>query len=134
MLTYECNYQCEHCFVWGGPSQTGTMTVETIRHIIGQANTLGTVEWIYFEGGEAFLYYDVLVAGIRLAKDFGFNVGIVTNAYWATTDTDAMNWLTPIAGLVDDLSVSSDAYHGGDEDPEPAETARRVAQRLQHPG
>jgi MoaA/NifB/PqqE/SkfB family radical SAM enzyme len=133
LLTYECNYQCEHCFVWGGPSQTGTMTVETIRHIIGQANTLGTVEWIYFEGGEAFLYYDVLVAGIRLAKDFGFNVGIVTNAYWATTDTDAMNWLTPIAGLVDDLSVSSDAYHGGDEDPEPAETARRVAQRLHIP-
>jgi MoaA/NifB/PqqE/SkfB family radical SAM enzyme len=25
LLTYECNYKCSHCFVWGGPSQTGTM-------------------------------------------------------------------------------------------------------------
>ena len=130
LLTYECNYQCEHCFVWGGPLQTGRMTVETIKHILSQANTLGTVEWIYFEGGEAFLYYEVLIAGIRLAKESGFNVGIVTNAYWATTDADAMKWLKPIAGLVDDFSVSSDAYHGGDEDPEPPETARRAAQRL----
>ena len=139
LLTYECNYQCEHCFVWGGPSQTGTMTVETIKHILGQANALGTIEWIYFEGGEAFLYYDVLLAGIRLAKESGFKVGIVSNAYWASTDGDATNCLKPIAGLVDDLSISSDAYHDGDEDleppepPEPPETARRAAQQLGMP-
>jgi len=133
LLTYECNYQCDHCFVWGGPSQTGTMSLETIEHILGQADALGTVEWIYFEGGEAFLYYDVLVAGIRLANESGFKVGIVSNAYWAATDADATNWLRPIAGLVDDLSISSDAYHGGDEDPEPPETARRAAQQLGMP-
>ncbi|MGB5332973.1 MAG: radical SAM/SPASM domain-containing protein [Woeseiaceae bacterium] len=130
LLTYECNYKCEHCFVWGGPSQTGTMTLETVKDIVGQAKALGSVEWIYFEGGEAFLYYDLLLAGIRLAKEAGFKVGIVTNAYWASTDADAINWLKPIAGLVDDLSISSDAYHGSDEDAEPPETARRAAQRL----
>ena len=130
LLTYECNYQCEHCFVWGGPSQTGTMTLETVKEIVAQAKALGTVEWIYFEGGEAFLYYDLLLAGIRLAKDAGFKVGIVTNAYWASTDADAVNWLKPTAGLLDDLSISSDAYHGSDEDAEPPEIARRAAQRL----
>ena len=133
LLTYECNYQCEHCFVWGAPSQTGTMTVETVEHILGQAGALGTVEWIYFEGGEAFLYYDILLAGIRLAKESGFKVGIVTNAYWARTDADAAKWLKPLAALVDDLSISSDAYHGGNEDPEPPETARRAAERLGMP-
>lgn len=130
LLTYECNYECEHCFVWGGPSQTGTMTLETIEHILTQARALGTVEWIYFEGGEAFLYYQILNAGVRSAKASGFKVGIVTNAYWATADTDAMEWLKPFAGLVDDLSISSDAYHGNDESPEYPETARRVAQQL----
>lgn len=133
LLTYECNYQCEHCFVWGGPTQTGTMTVETIEHILGQADALGTVEWIYFEGGEAFLYYDTLLAGIRLAKKSGFKVGIVTNAYWASTDADATKWLKPIAGLIDDLSISSDAYHGGGENPDPPETARRAAKQLGMP-
>jgi MoaA/NifB/PqqE/SkfB family radical SAM enzyme len=106
------------------------MTGETIEHILRQAEALGTIEWIYFEGGEAFLYYEILGAGIRSAKESGFNVGIVTNAFWATTDTDAMEWLKPFAGLVDDLSISSDAYHGNDESPGQPEIARRIAQQL----
>ena len=111
LLTYECNYECDHCFVWGGPSQTGTMTLETVEHILAQAAELGSIEWIYFEGGEAFLYFETMSAGIRLAKEAGFKVGIVSNSYWATTDAAALEWLTPLAGLVDDLSISSDDHH-----------------------
>ncbi|MCP4301467.1 MAG: hypothetical protein GY783_12840 [Gammaproteobacteria bacterium] len=106
------------------------MTVDTIEHILGQAEALGSIEWIYFEGGEAFLYYAILDAGIRLAKESGFKVGIVSNAYWATADTDAIKWLQPFAGLVDDLSISSDAYHGSDASPSHPEIARRAAQQL----
>jgi MoaA/NifB/PqqE/SkfB family radical SAM enzyme len=133
LLTYECNYECDHCFVWGGPSQTGTMTVGTIKNILGQAEALGTVEWIYFEGGEAFLYYDLLAAGVLLAKESGFNVGVVTNAYWATSDSDAIDWLRPMAGLIDDISISSDAFHSGSESPEHPEIARRAAKQLRIP-
>jgi len=97
LLTYECNYACSHCFVWGGPSQTGTMTVETIEQLLAEAEALGTIEWIYFEGGEAFLHYPLLTTGIRLAKELGYKVGSVSNAYWATTDADAMEWLQPAA-------------------------------------
>jgi hypothetical protein len=130
LLTYECNYECDHCFVWGSASQSGTMTVETIEHILGEAKALGTVEWIYFEGGEAFLHYHTLRNGIRLAKDFAFDVGIVTNAYWATADAEAVKWLEPLAGSIDDLSISSDAYHGNHDGVQHAEIARRAAQRL----
>ena len=133
LLTYECNYECDHCFVWGGPTQTGTMTVASIEHILAQARALGGIEWIYFEGGEAFLYYETMSAGIRLAKESGFNVGIVSNAYWATSDAEAMKWLKPFEGMVGDLSISSDNYHGNDESPEPPEIARRVAQQLDIP-
>ena len=130
LLTYECNYECDHCFVWGGPSQTGIMKAEIIDHILDQAKALGTVEWIYFEGGEAFLHYELLTVGIRLAKESGFSVGIVTNAYWAATHANAMDSLRPIADLVDDLSISNDAYHSGDKGPNYPETAHRVAQQL----
>jgi hypothetical protein len=41
----------------------------------------------------------------------GFSTGIVTNAYWAISRADALNALRPFAGLLDDLSVSSDRYH-----------------------
>lgn len=133
LLTYECNYTCSHCFVWGGPSQSGTMTLESIEHILHEAGALGTVEWIYFEGGEAFLYYPVLCDGIRLARECGYKVGIVTNAYWANTDAEALKWLKPLAGSVDDLSISSDAYHGSDEGVNRPEIARGVAKQLDIP-
>jgi hypothetical protein len=133
LLTYECNYECDHCFVWGGPSQTGTMTPEIVAHIIEQAIALGSIEWIYFEGGEAFLYYDTLVAGVRLARESGFRVGIVSNAYWATSDAEAKKWLQPLAGLVDDLSVSSDAYHGVDDGVTCPDIARSAALDLSMP-
>ncbi len=130
LLTYECNFECEHCFVWGGPSQTGTMTFEVIEHIIEQARALGTIEWIYFEGGEPFLYYDTLVAGVRLARESGFRVGIVSNAYWATSEAEAEERLAPFAGLIDDLSISSDAYHGSEDGVRYPDIARGAARRL----
>jgi len=130
LLTYECNYACDHCFVWGAPSQTGTMTSEVVEHIIEQGKALGTIEWIYFEGGEPFLYYDTLVAGVRLAREAGFRVGIVSNAYWATSEADAEQQLRPFAGLVDDLSISSDAYHGGEDGVTYPDIARSAARKL----
>ncbi len=69
LLTYECNYECDHCFVWGGPEQGSAMTDETIGHILNQAAELQTIEWIYFEGGEPFLDFQLLCSGVRLARE-----------------------------------------------------------------
>lgn len=110
LLTCQCAYECDHCFVWGSPRQSGTLTLEQIENILNQAKEAGVAS-IYFEGGEPFLYYAVLVRGVRMAADLGFSVGIVSNAYWANTVADATEWLRPFAGRLSDLSVSSDLYH-----------------------
>lgn len=130
LLTYQCNFNCEHCFVWGSPDQYGTMTLDTIREILQQAQDTGTVEWIYFEGGEPFLYYAVLQRGVEMAARAGFKVGIVSNAYWATDTEDALACLKPFAGMVQDLSVSSDAYHWNDADDRRNSVAKAAAQEL----
>ncbi len=111
LLTYQCTFECDHCFVWGSPWQTGTLTLEGIRRIVHEARDLGTITSMYFEGGEPFLYYATLLAGVRLAREAGFEVGIVSNSYWATSVEDAIEWLRPLAGLIGGLSVSSDLYH-----------------------
>jgi len=110
LLTYQCTYECEHCFVWGSPRQTGVMTIEQVEQVLAQAKEAGVTS-IYFEGGEPFLYYAVLVRGVHKAAEMGFSVGIVTNAYWAGTVADAVEWLQPFAGRLSDLTVSSDLYH-----------------------
>jgi MoaA/NifB/PqqE/SkfB family radical SAM enzyme len=130
LLTCECNYECDHCFVWGSPSQGGAMTGETISHILGQAGELGTIEWIYFEGGEPFLCYRRMLAGIRQARERGYRVGIVTNAYWAKTAAEALECLQPLAGLVEDLSISHDDYHGSRDGTRLTHIAREAANRL----
>ena len=66
LLTYQCTYECDHCFVWGSPWQSGTLTLEQVRDILRQARE-ANVEWIYFEGGEPFLYYPLLRRGVRRA-------------------------------------------------------------------
>src|SRR5512134_1954392 len=110
LLTYQCTYECDHCFVWGSPWQIGTLTFEQIEQILGQGKEAG-VESIYFEGGEPFLYYAILVQAVRKAANMGFSVGIVTNAYWAISVADAEEWLRPFAGRLADLTVSSDLFH-----------------------
>ena len=110
LLTYQCTYECDHCFVWGSPRQTGTLTYEQIEQILNQAKEAGVTS-IYFEGGEPFLYYAILVKAVRRAADMGFEVGIVSNAYWANSVADAEEWLRPFVGRLADLTVSSDLFH-----------------------
>ena len=111
IMTYQCTFECDHCFVWGSPRQSGVMTLQDIRNILAQGQKLGTVQSIYFEGGEPFLYYAVLVQAVREAARMDFDVGVVSNAYWATSLEDAIEWLKPMARLIHDLSVSSDLFH-----------------------
>ena len=111
LLTYQCTHECDHCFVWGSPRQSGTMTVADLHDILRQAREVGSVEWVYFEGGEPFLFYPTLLRGVRMASALGFRVGVVSNGYWAVGREDAEEALRPLAGLVQDLSISTDLYH-----------------------
>ena len=133
LLTYECNLECDHCFVWGSPWQRGTMTLAQMREILRQGIELGSLEWIYFEGGEPFLYYAVLKKAAQEASEMGFRVGIVSNGYWATSKADALEWLSPLAGFVQDLSISSDLYHWSAEQAQLAQNATDAAERLNIP-
>ncbi len=133
LLTYECNFECDHCFVWGSPRQQGTMSPEQIGEILEQSKQLGTVEWVYFEGGEPFLDHSKLVEAVQRANRMGFRVGIVSNAFWATTVEEAMIHLEPLAGRVEDLSVSSDLYHADERSTPETRNAREAAQQLEIP-
>ena len=129
LLTYQCTFQCDHCFVWGSPWQDGTLTLEQIEMILNQAK-VADVDWIYFEGGEPFLYYALLQRGVEMAYEMGFSVGVVTNGYWAHSLQDALVWLQPLAGKIEDLSVSCDLFHYSEEMLDQAQNAVEAAEQL----
>lgn len=130
LLSYQCTFECDHCFVFGSPNQSGTMTLGVVRRILQEAKEAGTVTSIYFEGGEPFLYYPVMVRGAIEARAMGFSVGIVSNAYWAEDVESAREWLSPLAGLVDDLTVSSDLFHYSEKLSRQAQNAAAAAAEL----
>ncbi len=129
ILTYCCTEECDHCFVWGSPQQSGVMTLEQMRRIFDQGQDLGSVQSISFEGGEPFLYYGALLEGLREARARGWKTDAITNAYWATSPEDALVSLRPLvqAGL-DGLVVSDDAYHGPNEEALPGNAAAAAEQ------
>jgi MoaA/NifB/PqqE/SkfB family radical SAM enzyme len=134
LLTYACNLECDHCFLYSGPNAKGTFTLSGLQEVLKEVAGIGGVESVYFEGGEPFLFYPLMVEGIRVAREMGMRTGIVTNAYWATSVGDAELWLRPLAELeVSDLSLSDDKFHHGEEEENPARLALRGAKRLKMP-
>jgi len=117
--------------VYGSPQAKGTFTLDQMKNVFGELPKIGTIEWVYFEGGEPFLFYPLMYEGIRIAHDMGFRTGIVTNAYWATSEEDAELWLKPLRDLgISDISVSDDAFHYEDKEASPAKRALNAAKRL----
>jgi len=109
----------------------GTFTLKQVQQVLDEAVKIGTIESIYFEGGEAFLYYPIMIEGIKLAKERGFKTGIVTNGYWATSVEDAEIWLKPIQEIgISDISLSDDSFHYGEEGENLSKNAIKAAKNL----
>lgn len=130
LLTYQCTYECDHCFLYCGPNMEGTFTIDKVEKALVQGLEVGINE-IYVEGGEPFMYYPLMVESLKLAKKFNLRRGIVTNCYWATSERDAEIWLKPIVEIgVDDLSISDDEFHMSDYEDSPARLAAKAAKKL----
>jgi MoaA/NifB/PqqE/SkfB family radical SAM enzyme len=131
LLTYRCDLECDHCFVWGSPKAKGVFTLRQIRNILTEAKKLGTVNYVSIEGGEPFLYYPIMVKAVKEAVNLGFHVEILSNCFWATCPEDALEWLHPIADTRDvELSLSSDLYHGENWESEEVKSAAKAAKTL----
>ena len=131
LLTLKCTNECDHCFLHCGPSREATFTIGQLQALIRQIQALGTVNIVYFEGGEPFLFYPLLLEGLRMVRAAGFDAGIVSNGYWATSVEDGLHWLRPIRDLgIVDFSVSDDEFHRLDKNDRRAEFARQAAQQL----
>ena len=131
LLTYMCNFECDHCFLFCGPNSSGTFTLAQIREALRQIKEIPTIETVCFEGGEPFLFYPLLLEGVRLAHDAGFRTAIETNTYWATAEEDAALWLGPLlSSHLSALEVSDDVFHHGEEIDNSSKRALAAAKQI----
>jgi len=131
LLTYKCTNECDHCFLHCSPQCDGTFTLRQLRELFREIAKIPTVDTVYFEGGEPFLFYAVLLEGLRMSREAGLQSGIVTNGYWATSMEDAEAWLWPMLNMgIADFSVSDDAFHSSKGEDSPGAIAYRAARNL----
>lgn len=131
IMTYMCNFECDHCFLCCGPKAKGVFTMNQVRMVLEECRKIGTVESICFEGGEPFLFYPLLCESVKLAHEKGFKTATETNTYWATTEEDAEIWLRPLqkAGL-SMVEASDDAFHHGETTDNSAKRALSAAKKM----
>ncbi len=131
ILTYRCNFQCDHCFLYCSPQSQGTFTINQVTKVLDEAKKITTVEWIFFEGGEPFIVFPLLNESIKRASSAGFKVGVVTNGYGANSAEDAELWLRPLKESgVSSISISNDTFHYGEEKENPATISLAVAKKI----
>jgi hypothetical protein len=131
LTTYACNFECEHCFLYCGPGARGTFTIAQIQAVLEEAKRLATIDSVFFEGGEPFLFYGLVLEGIERARRLGIKSGIVTNAYWATSVDDAELWLRPVKERgVATINVSDDSLHYGEPAGAHAQRVTEAAARV----
>jgi len=130
LLSYKCDSECDHCFVYSSPRAKGTFTVTHMKKVLDELARIETVETVFFEGGEPFLFYPLMHEGVKTAGDMGFKTGIVTNAYWATSEEDAVLWLKPLHDVgLSHISISDDAFHYENDEANPPQHALDAAMR-----
>jgi len=131
LLSMSCNYECDHCFLYCSPRSVGTFTSEQLDDVFDQMKRIPGMESVYFEGGEPFLFYPLLLHGMRTAASHDYERGVVTNGYWANSPKDVGLWLDPLAEIgLTDLSISDDSLHHGEEEGTRSGRARNVARKL----
>ncbi|WP_041570798.1 radical SAM protein [Candidatus Desulforudis audaxviator] len=85
LLTYNCNFLCDHCSVSVGPDRREVLAADDMWQVIEQAYILPSIRVAVFTGGEPTLHPDLLQEGIKLAREKGLITRLVTNAWWAET-------------------------------------------------
>ncbi|TJX12833.1 radical SAM protein [Tissierella creatinini] len=113
ILTYKCNYECDHCISNCSPSREETMKIYQAKEYIDKVVSTTNVNQIGYTGGEPFLYYEMLKELIGYSyNEYGIAGGVVTNCFWAKSEKEADHKLEELYNNgLRSIVVSCDSYH-----------------------
>jgi pyruvate-formate lyase-activating enzyme len=111
MPTYKCTAECEHCGTLSNRREKTWLGLDNMLTAIDQAAAQGSYRVVVFTGGEPTLANTDLLTAIQRAASYGLTTRIVSNAYWASTDTQAERM---VARLID-AGLREINYSTGDQ-------------------
>ncbi len=132
-LTLECPNKCRHCLVnAGSEKKNAVISISEAERYAEQMPSLFKIgiRAISFTGGEPLLASKQLQVISKGASDAGIKCGVVTSAYWATSEEKAETIVKSLPGInVWDISV--DSFHEEFVSLDKVHLAYRVLKRLE---
>ncbi len=131
LVTYKCNARCRHCFLSAGPEHSRVISRERGLALIQEASELSEIDHLFLEGGEPFLFPDLMLELVKAATVGGLWVGALSNGFWAHSRPAVLARLEPLAAAgLRSLSISTDSWHEEFVSREKAVRAATIAQEL----
>lgn len=114
LMTYTCQVSCTHCAVDAGPHRKENLGLEDAFYWIGQIADYrdGHIKGISIIGGEPFSDMEKLKKMAIYAEAHGLGVSVMTNAFWAETEGEALGVLKGLP-KVKKLAISTDIQRQG---------------------
>ena len=110
--TYQCTAACPNCCFQCNPQRTERLTIEEMESIVEYcAKKFPSIELVVITGGEPFTLGSDLYAIIKKISSFGKMSRIVSNAYWASSYSKAVD----IIQKLQDCGLTEINYSTGDE-------------------
>ncbi|HRS19857.1 MAG TPA: radical SAM protein, partial [Bacteroidales bacterium] len=110
--TYNCNASCSHCF-FDTKACKQYMEPDIVHKVFENYKITKFMTWVHVSGGEILLNQRAcfdLIETIQLY--FKKNIGISTNAFWATSSSVAYDVVQTLVSLgVNGIAVSADYFH-----------------------
>lgn len=112
LTTFRCNFRCAHCGYRCGPRRDEVIPRADALAWIQDAAEIETIATVALSGGEPFLFPDLVRDLVRRAGQLGLDSAVVSNAFWARTEAEAIATLGPLVdeGLAD-FTTSFDTFH-----------------------
>lgn len=112
LITYKCQVACPHCVIEAGPHRKEEMMLSDAFNWIKQISSYrsGYIKVLALTGGEPFYNINHLNAISSFAEKCDLFVSVVTNAFWASTQQEAIGIFKELPSIKM-LSISTDVYH-----------------------
>ena len=112
LMTYKCQVTCPHCIIEAGPHRKEEMLLSDAFNWIQQISDYRNsyIKVLALTGGEPFYNTDNLKKISAFGKTCGLFVSVITNAFWASTQEEAVSILKELQAI-NMLSISTDVYH-----------------------
>ena len=112
IMTYKCQVACPHCIIEAGPHRKEEMLLSDAFNWIQQIANYreGYIKVLSLTGGEPFYNIDHLKKIATFGENSGLLVSVVTNAFWASTQEEAVRILRELPAIKM-FAISTDVYH-----------------------